>query len=180
MQATTVLVEGESDKMAVETLAFRGGHDLEAERVAVVPMGGATSIVRFLDRYGPDGAGHRLLGLCDEGESRGIARALARAGIGSGSLAELGFHVCHADLEDELIRCLGVDAVLDVIAAQGELASFRILQRQPAQRERPVTAQLRRFFGGRSGNKVRYAPLLVDALPAGQAPPPLARLIASL
>jgi hypothetical protein len=179
MQATTVLVEGESDRMAVETLAFRFGHDLTAERVTVVPMGGATSIVNFLDRYTRDGAGHRLLGLCDAGESRGVARALARAGIGSGSLAELGFHVCHADLEDELIRCLGVDAVLNVIAAQGELASFRILQRQPAQRERVTTAQLRRFFGGRSGNKVRYARLLVDALPAGHAPPPLASLVAS-
>ncbi|HJW01024.1 MAG TPA: TOPRIM nucleotidyl transferase/hydrolase domain-containing protein [Arthrobacter sp.] len=179
MQATTVLVEGESDRMAVETLAIRAGHDLAAEGVTVVPMGGATSIVHFLGRYGPDGAGHRLLGLCDAGESRGVARALARAGIGSGPLEGLGFHVCHADLEDELIRCLGADAVLDVIAAQGELASFRILQRQPAQRDRPITAQLRRFLGGRSGNKIRYAQLLVDALPAGQAPPPLARLIAS-
>lgn len=179
MQATTVLVEGESDRMAVEKLAFRAGHDLTAEQVTVVPMGGATSIVHFLAQYGPAGAGHRLLGLCDDGESRVVARALARAGIGSGSLAELGFHVCYADLEDELIRCLGVDAVLSVIAAQGELASFRVLQRQPAQRERPVTAQLRRFFGGRSGNKLRYAQLLVGALPAGQAPPPLARLVAS-
>ena len=179
MQATTVLVEGESDRMAVETLAVRLGHDLAAERVTVVPMGGATSIVRFLDLYGPGGAGHRLLGLCDVRESRGIARALDRAGIGSGPLAELGFHVCDADLEDELIRCLGVDAVLDVIAAQGELASFRILQHQPSQRDRPITAQLRRFFGGRSGNKIRYAPLLVDALPTGHAPPPLASLVAS-
>lgn len=180
MQATTVLVEGDSDRVAVETLARRVGHDLTARRLTVVPMGGATSIVRFLDRYGPAGADHRLLGLCDARESPGIARALTRAGIGPGSLAELGFHVCHADLEDELIRCLGTDAVLDVIAAQGELASFRTLQRQPAQRGRPITAQLRRFFGGRSGHKIRYARLLVDALPAGHAPPPLARLVASL
>lgn len=175
---TTVLVEGESDRVAVETLALRLGHDLTAERVTVVPMGGATSIVHFLDRY-PDAPGNRLLGLCDAGEARGVARALERARIGSGSLAELGFQVCDVDLEDELIRCLGIDAVLNVIEAQGELASFRILQRQPSQRERPVTAQLRRFFGGRSGNKTRYARLLVDALPAGQAPPPLARLVAS-
>jgi hypothetical protein len=179
MQATTVLVEGESDRVAVETLAVRIGHDLTAERVTVLPMGGATSIVHFLQRYGPDGAGHRLLGLCDEAESRGVAFALAKARVGSGPLAELGFHVCHSDLEDELIRCLGVDAVLNVIAAQGELASFRVLQRQPAQRERPITAQLRRFFGGRSGHKIRYARLLVDALPAGHAPPPLASLVAS-
>lgn len=179
MRETTVLVEGESDRVAVETLARRVGHDLTTGRVTVVPMGGATSIAHFLDRYGPSGAGHRLLGLCDEGESGGVARALARAGVGSGSLEELGFHVCHADLEDELIRCLGTDAVLDVIAAEGKLASFGILQRQPAQRDRPLTAQLRRFFAGRSGHKVRYARLLVDALPAGSAPPPLARLVAS-
>jgi hypothetical protein len=79
MQATTVLVEGESDRLAVETLAFRLGHDLTALRVSVVPMGGAASIVHSLDRYGPNGAGHRLLSLCDAGESRGIARALGRA-----------------------------------------------------------------------------------------------------
>lgn len=172
--STTVLVEGESDRVAVETLARRFGHDLAAERVAVVAMGGATSIIHFLDRPG------RLLGLCDAHEARGVARALARAGIGPGSLAELGFQVCETDLEDELIRCLGTEAVLDVIAAEGQLASFRILQRQPAQRGRPLVAQLRRFLGARSGNKIRYARLLVDALPAEQAPPPLARLVAAL
>lgn len=179
MQPTTVLVEGESDRLAVETLAIRCGHDLTAEGVTVVPMGGATSIIHFLDRYGPNGAGHRLLGLCDEGESPGIARALERAGMGTWPLAEYGFHVCRADLEDELIRCLGIDAVLKVIEDQGELASFRLLQLQPSQRERTVTEQLRRFFGGRSGNKVRYAPLLVEALPAGHAPLPLERLVES-
>ena len=178
--ATTVLVEGESDRVAVETLARRRGRDLAAEAVTVVAMGGATSIVGFLDRYGPAGAGHRLLGLCDAGESRGVARALARAGVGSGSLPERGFQVCDADLEDELIRCLGTTAVLDVISAQGELPSFRILQRQPVLRDRPIEAQLRRFFGGRSGHKIRYAPLLIDALPAGRAPEPLAELVASL
>jgi len=177
MQATTVLVEGESDRLAVEMLALRRGHDLTAERVSVVPMGGATSIVRYLQIYGPAGANHRLLGLCDEGESRGVARALGRAGLGSGPLDDLGFQVCRADLEDELIRCLGVDAVLNVIDAQGELASFRLLQRQPSQRGKPAPSQLRRFFGGRSGNKIRYAPLLVAALPPGQAPEPLTRLV---
>ncbi len=175
-----MLVEGASDRVAVETLARRLGRDLAAERVTVVAMGGATSIGRFLERYGPRGADQRLLGLCDASESPGVARALVQAGLGYGSPAELGFQVCHADLEDELVRCLGTDAVLEVIAAQGELASFRILQRQPAQRERPLPAQLRRFFSGRSGHKIRYAGLLVDALPAGRAPPPLARLVASL
>ncbi|MFJ4029437.1 TOPRIM nucleotidyl transferase/hydrolase domain-containing protein [Paenarthrobacter sp. NPDC089989] len=179
MRETTVLVEGESDKVAVEVLAARLGHDLAAEGVEVVSMGGATSIIHFLDQYGPAGANHRLLGLCDAGESPGIARALGRVGIGPGSMNELGFFVCHEDLEDELIRALGTEGVLDVIDQQGELASFRLLQRQPSLRDRPVAAQLRRFFGGRSGNKIRYAGLLVEALPDGEAPLPLRLLVAS-
>ncbi len=173
------MVEGESDRLAVEMLAKRLGHDLRMERVSIVPMNGATSIVHFVHRYGRTGAGHRLLGLCDFGEAAGIARALMRAGLGSGGLRDQGFQVCNADLEDELIRCLGVDAVLNVIADQGELASFGLLQRQPSLRDQPVEGQLRRFFAGRSGNKIRYAPLLVNALPEGQAPLPLARLVAS-
>ncbi|WP_354513557.1 hypothetical protein [Paenarthrobacter sp. 4246] len=99
--------------------------------------------------------------------------------MGSGPLEERGFQVCDADLEDELIQCLGIDAVLEVIEAQGDLASFKLLQRQPSLRDRSVEGQLRRFFGGRSGNKIRYAPLLVSALPADKAPPPLAHLVAS-
>jgi len=35
-----VLVEGTSDRRAVETLARRRGRDLPAEGVAIVPMGG--------------------------------------------------------------------------------------------------------------------------------------------
>lgn len=175
MRTTTVLVEGESDRVAVETLARREGHDLVGEQVSVIGMGGATSIGHFLVHYGPAGADHRLLGLCDRAESPYVLAALRRARVSSS-----GLHVCDADLEDELVRCLGTDAVLGVVAAQGELTSFRVLQRQPAQREQPLPAQLRRFFAGRSGHKITYARLLVDALPPGVAPPPLAALVASL
>ncbi len=175
MRPTTVLVEGESDRVAVETLARREGHDLEADQVTVVAMGGATSIRHFLERYGPVGSDHRLLGLCDWAEWAYVAAALDRAGLGG----VVRFEVCDADLEDELVRGLGTDAVLQVIEAQGELASFRLLQRQPALRDRPLTAQLRRFFAGRSGHKLTYASLLVEALPPGQAPHPLAALVAA-
>ncbi|MER6695329.1 TOPRIM nucleotidyl transferase/hydrolase domain-containing protein, partial [Streptomyces minutiscleroticus] len=55
---TVVLVEGDSDQAALEALAARRGRDLDAEGVAVVPLGGATNIGRFLDVCGPsDGAG---------------------------------------------------------------------------------------------------------------------------
>ena len=86
--------------------------------------------------------------------------------------------MCDADLEDELIRALGVAAVEQVVAEQGELTSFRTLQKQPAQRGRSVEAQLRRFMGSRGGRKIRYVPLLVEALDLARVPRPLDRLLA--
>ena len=63
-----VLVEGISDQRAVETLARRQGRDLEAEGVAVVPIGGAQAIGHCRRHLGPGGLDLRLAGLCDVGE----------------------------------------------------------------------------------------------------------------
>ena len=84
-----------------------------------------------------------------------------------------GFYACDADLEDELMRALGTAAVERVLDAEGELASFRRFQDQPAQRGRDLHAQLRRFLGTRAGRKVRYGTLLVDALELDRVPPAL-------
>ena len=46
-----VLVEGTSDRLAVEALARRRGRDLQADGVAVVPMGGYGNLPNFLERY---------------------------------------------------------------------------------------------------------------------------------
>jgi hypothetical protein len=67
-----ILVEGTSDRKAVETLARRRGRDLAAEEVAVVPMGGYGNLTRFLDRH----RGARTAGLYDAGEEQHILRAL--------------------------------------------------------------------------------------------------------
>jgi hypothetical protein len=177
-----VLVEGVSDRLAVEALAERRGRDLAAEGVSVVPLGGAQAIGRFLDRYGPRGLGVRLAGLCDVGEEDDFRRALERAGLGSNltrvAMERLGFYVCVADLEDELIRALGADAVEDVAAAQGDLGSFRTLQKQPGWRGRTREEQLRRFMGSGGGRKIRYARLLVEALDLSQVPRPLDGVLA--
>jgi hypothetical protein len=47
-----VLVEGISNQIALETAAVGRGRDLEAERVVIVPIGGAQAIGRFLTRLG--------------------------------------------------------------------------------------------------------------------------------
>ena len=48
-----MLVEGISDQRALEALAERRGRDLAAERVAIVPIGGAQAIGNALGRFGP-------------------------------------------------------------------------------------------------------------------------------
>jgi hypothetical protein len=168
-----VLVEGTSDQVALHTLAERRGRDLAAEGIAIVAMGGAQSIGRFLDRFGPRGADVTLAGLCDAGEEREFRRAVDRAG-----LEWAGFYVCVADLEDELIRALGASSVEAVVEAQGELGAFRTLQKQPAWRGRPVEEQLRRFMGSGGRRKIRYARLLVDALDLDRMPRPLDEVLA--
>ena len=179
---SVVLVEGVSDKIAVEALAARRGRNLEADGVSVVSLGGAQAIGGFLESLGRQRVDVRLAGLCDAGEERHFRRALERAGPGSPltrtELERLGFFVCVADLEDELIRALGTEAVEDVVATQGELGSFRTLQKQSAWKGRPHPEQLRRFMGSGGSRKIRYARLLVDALDLARVPPPLDRVLA--
>jgi len=143
---TVILVEGTSDQAALEALADRRGQALDTHGVAIVQMGGATNIGRFLRLFGPRGLGVRLAGLCD--------------------------------LEDELIRALGVASVEHIIQAHGEIRSFRVLQKQPAQRGRTPERQLHRFMGTRAGRKSQYARLLVDALDLARVPRPLDQVLA--
>ena len=149
-----ILVEGTSDRVALETLARRRG----LERPEIVVLGGAHAVGNYVLRAPRDAA---LAGLCDAREESIFRRFLSLV------------HVCAPDLEGELIRALGHERVQQVIDAEGQLASFRTLQRQPAQREQPLEAQLSRFLGGRSGNKERYARLFVEALDLGHVPAPL-------
>jgi hypothetical protein len=176
-----VLVEGESDRIALLTLAERRGRDLAAERVDVVAMGGITNTRAFATRYGPHGLGVPLAGLYDAPDEPKLVNGLVAAGLGAASepdgLAGLGFFRCSDDLEDELIRALGVPGVEAVIDAAGESHSLRLLAGMPAQRGWTREAVLRRFLGVRSGRKARYAALLVEALPADRVPQPLAAVL---
>jgi hypothetical protein len=135
------------------------------EGIAVVAMDGATNVGAHVRRYGDD---VEVLGLCDAREAPMFERA---------GLAPSDYFVCVDDLEDELIRALGVDEVLRIVDAQGQLQSFRTMQKQPAQRGRPVEAQLHRFFGSHSGHKLRYAALLAEALDLDDLPAPLDALL---
>ena len=153
-----VAVEGISDRSVLELLARRQGRDLAAEGIEIVPIGGAHAIGRFVAALPP---GTAVRGLCDENEARVFRSVLADV------------HVCVPDLEGELIRALGVDGVEGVLAATGGLHSFRTFQRQPAQRGRPLDAQLHRWLRSSSTRFHRYLRLLVEALDLDRVPQPL-------
>ena len=158
--SAVILVEGDSDRIAVETLARRLGRDLAAE--SVMAIGGAQAIGRIVEGY----EGVVVAGLCDVGEE-----AVFRRALGS------NVFVCVEDLEDELIRALGAERVEEVLEAEGDLRSFRTMQKQPEWRGRPVEDQLRRWLGSGARRKLRYASLLVDALDLDRVPRPLASVI---
>jgi hypothetical protein len=180
-----VLVEGVSDRVALEVLARRRGLDLAADKVVLVSMDGITNLGHFLARYlaadGPPG-GVPPAGLYDGAEERVVRRALARAGLdpapGPAGLEALGFFGCTPDLEDELIRALGPAAVERLVEADGRLRSFRTLQKQPAHRDESLHDQLRQLMSGRSGYKEHYAAVMAEAVPLDRVPRPLDAILA--
>ncbi|MEU4679152.1 TOPRIM nucleotidyl transferase/hydrolase domain-containing protein [Micromonospora sp. NPDC023737] len=179
-----VLVEGISDQTALETAAMGRGRDLEAERVVIVPMGGAHAIGHFLARLAPLAPRVRRAGLCVR-EEVVFRRGLEATEVGSprtrSDMERLGFYVCVKDLEDELIRALGAAEVEALFDSQGDLRSFRSFQSQPAWRGRQPEAQLWRFLRSSSRRNQRYSRLLVElAVAQDRLPRPLDALLTHL
>jgi len=160
-----ILVEGITDRIALEAVAGRLGRDLDAEGIEIVSIGGAQAVARVTAGY--DGV--RVAGLCDAGEERYFRRVLGDSTF-----------VCRADLEDELIRALGPERVEAVLAAEGDLDTFRNFQNQPHWRGRPVNAQLRRWMQASDNRGKRYPPVLIDELDPSEIPPPLAGVLAAV
>ncbi|MEU8242942.1 TOPRIM nucleotidyl transferase/hydrolase domain-containing protein [Actinoplanes missouriensis] len=117
----------------------------------------------------------RLAGLCDVREEQIFRRGLEAAGLGSprtrAEMEHLGFHVCIDDLEDELIRAVGVSGVTALFMSQRDLRSFHSFQKQPAWRGQDTRAQMHRFVRSSSRRNLRYAQLLVEAAVAANALP---------
>ena len=180
---TLVLVEGESDANAARALAARVGCDLGSCRIDILPAGGVTNFARVLLTYLRAHPSARVCGMYDTADEWHVRRALASAEIliaGGGSIEAFGFFACVADLEDELIRALGVQTVERVVEEQAELDSFRRFQAMPQHRHSPTHQQLHRFLGTRATRKIRSAERLVEALDLAHLPRPLVQLAARL
>src|SRR5690606_1571378 len=110
-------------------------------------------------------------------------RALREQGLrvrDAGDLPEHGFFVCRRDLEDELIRALGVEECLRLLDGMGLAHRFRSFSRQRAWSDRSVEDRLHRLAGVASGRKIRLAREMARALPPDRVPPPIAALAAGL
>lgn len=166
-----ILVEGTSDRGALESLARRRGRDLRAEDIAVVPTGGYGNLPQFLRQY----RDFRVAGLYDIGEERHFLRALRCAD--RGELERAGFYACTNDLEDELTRAVGPKRMERVLAEQGDLRAFRTYQKQTAHCTRPLEEQLHGFMWNR---KQRYAVVLAEALDLERVPRSLDRVLTHL
>jgi hypothetical protein len=149
-----IAVEGTSDKLVLETISRRLGRDLAAEGIRIEPIGGAHAIRRFVAELG---SGVAVRGLCDENEEHLFRRVLDDV------------YVCVPDLEGELIRALGIERMLEIV----DRDAFATMQRQPAQRGRPLELQLHRWLRSSSSRYHRYLPVLVDALDPDRIPAPL-------
>jgi hypothetical protein len=150
-----VLVEGESDRAALLVLAERLGATVE-----VIPVGGSKGVRRAVEQHPEE----RLIGLVDSNERRDFERVLQQV------------FVCERDLEDELIRAVGVAGVEAMLHERGRLGSFRKAQLQPAQRDWPIERQLWRYL---DHDKVGYAAALAELVPLNRVPAALAGVIAA-
>ena len=175
-----ILVEGLSDQYALQVLADRRGRNLDAEGVSIVPIGGATAISTYMRLFGPAGFDLSLAGLCDDAEERVFRNALSNAGHtinGRLDMEQLGFFVCVADLEDELIRALGAQETLRIITQEGDLGDFQRLQQQPTYESAALEDQVHVFI---AKHKIAYAPLLVEALDLTRVPAALDGVLTSV
>lgn len=178
---TLVLVEGDSDAAAVRAVASLVGCDLSWHHIQIGSANGVTNFSRVLADFVRAQPDAEFCGMYDVADEWHVRRALANAAVpvaAHESLEAFGFFACVADLEDELIRALGAEAVERVLEAQAELVSFRRFQAMPQHRHSPVPHQLHRFLGTRATRKIRCAQRLVEALDLARLPHPLAQLAA--
>lgn len=175
-----VLLEGPSDVAALEAVLAARGPEVTGTAYRLVDLGGVTNTGRQLRAAARRDPPPRVVGLCDEGEAWVVVRALREVGRDVPDVRDLprhGFFVCRRDLEEELIRALGVEACLALLDGMALGHRFRAFSRQRAWAGRPVEDRLHRFAGIASGRKIRLAGAMAAALGPDQVPPPIADLV---
>ena len=122
-------------------------------------MGGVTNIARYVAELGAHATD--LPGCTTRpgsGSSAAVSSAAAsrRLPAATGSPRSASTR-CDRDLEEELIRALGVAGCSPSSRHKASSTRLRGLQQQPAQRERRPEDQLHRFFGSGRGGRSAMA-----------------------
>jgi hypothetical protein len=176
---TVILVEGFSDLLAVRVLAAKLGMDLDAAGVSVISLEGGDIFPHYLALLGPQGLDVELRGLCDEDKAQRWITHLRRAGLPVSdrqTMIAAGFQVCDPDLEAELVAPLSAAEIEAVFDADGALADFQAFAGQQPYSSMTVAEQQVAFI---KSDKMRWAPLVADALTAGGIPQPIRDLLAN-
>jgi predicted ATPase len=177
---TVIVVEGPSDHFAVREFAAKAGLPLDALGVSILPLDGADTFKTYLELLGPNGLGLRILGMCDADREQKWIKSLTEVGVAAhdrASLAAAGIQVCDPDLELELLSALTVAEVESVFETDGALQHFQTFSQQPAITGQTEDEKRCRYV---KKDKVRWAPLLADAVDPTNVPSPVVSLLASI
>jgi predicted ATPase len=175
-----IIVEGFSDLLAVRRSADVTGRNLDGAGVSVLSLDGAGTIKHYLRLFGPQGLDLDLHGLCDEDAEADWIAKLTDAGIAVATRTDLeghGFYVCDPDLEFELVAALGSTGVKQVVAEHGAEGTYNSFANQSSNSGKSEIEVQVAFF---KRDKVRWAPLLSDALKPTSVPSPIADLLGSV
>ena len=120
-----VLVEGDADRVIVETLASKLSVDLDRIGAVVVELNGADKFRHVFPLLGPDGFGPTLLGLVDKNESSSWVNAF---GGKPQTVIDKKVFISDCDLEDEYTKALGGPAAAQALIDGGFCREQGILQ----------------------------------------------------
>jgi ABC-type Mn2+/Zn2+ transport system ATPase subunit len=175
-----ILVEGFSDLLAVRVLAPLLNIALDANGVSVISLEGADLFKHYLELLGPSGLDLELRGLVDLDHEAAWIQRLTAAGIvvtDRTTLNAAGFQVCDPDLEAELVAPLSAQEIETVFDADGALSEFQDYSGQPSQAGLSTSEIQLRFI---KKDKIRWAPLIAEAISAAAVPLPIRNLLSDL
>lgn len=177
---TVILVEGFSDLLAVRGVASRLGVNLDAAGVSVLSLEGSDLFKHYAALLGPHGLDLGLRGLCDlDAEADWMAKlnAVGINVVDRATLNAAGVQVCDPDLEAELLGPVSEPQVEQVFAGDGALNDFRVFSGQPSNAGLSGAELQLRYV---KKDKIRWAPLIAEAIAPPDVPSPIAALLANL
>lgn len=138
-----IAVEGVADRIILEACAEKTGRLLDRLNTSVVEADGCGNMGAIWKLFGPDGFDNDLQILIDNDQA--VSRTCKALKINEDQLDEYRITLSDVDLEDEYVRALGADVILDAITAYfpfGARKAAKVLKE-----DEPDLAALRAFCG---------------------------------